>query len=271
MTRRDRIKRREAFRDGCFGKGRSNVGAGIIILLVGAALLAREAGVLFPKWFFTWPMIVMAVGLFVGVTNRFRDFGWILIVGVGFFFLADDIWPDISFRNYLFPIIFITIGLFIIFKPRSSVNMFNWGSKKSEDEPLVSSTGTTSIDPDQDQTSSSADSVKADVLDIAAIFGAVKKNVVSKEFRGGEIVTVFGGADINLTQADFKQPQIIIESVSIFGGVKLIVPSNWQIRTEAVAIFGGIEDKRPQFGLEPEKILVIEGFVMFGGIEIKSF
>jgi len=266
MTNRDTIRqRRREFRKGCFGSGKGNVGAGIIILLIGASLLAREAGVLFPRWYFTWPMIVVAVGLFMGVSNRFRDYGWLIVTGVGFFFLADDIWPDISFRNFLFPIIFIAIGLMIIFKPRTGSNLFQWGSKKNtEDEPITAET----ISAAQSET------VKADVLDVTAVFGAVRKNVVSKDFRGGEIVTVFGGADIVLSQADFKTPQVIIESVNIFGGAKLIVPANWQIRSEAVAIFGGIEDKRMQLPVnssDPEKILVLQGFVMFGGIEIKSF
>jgi hypothetical protein len=39
-----------------------------------------------------------------------------------------------------------------------------------------------------------------------------------------------------------------------------------------VAIFGGIEDKRPpQLNAIPDKVLIIEGTSIFGGIDIKSF
>lgn len=258
-TRRERRERRSA----CFGQGRSNRGTGIVILLIGAFLLLREVGVYFPPWFFTWPMILVAVGLSIGISHRFRDYSWLIISGIGFFFLADDIWPNLSFRNYLFPLIFIAIGLLILLKPRGRRRLFQQGTESSlAAEPIDM--------PPYDTTTTSAPD--ADMLDVTAVFGSVRKNVVSKNFRGGDIVTIFGGADINLTRADFAQHQITIESVNIFGGAKLIVPAHWQIRSEAVAIFGGIEDKRQQLSSsDPEKILVLQGFVMFGGIEIKSY
>ena len=92
----------------------------------------------------------------------------------------------------------------------------------------------------------------------------------SKNLRGGEIVAVFGGAEVNLTQADFYN-RIEIEVVQIFGGTKLVVPANWEVRSEAVALFGGIEDKRMPMAPSPDKVLVLKGTTIFGGIEIKSF
>jgi hypothetical protein len=72
-------------------------------------------------------------------------------------------------------------------------------------------------------------------------------------------------------QADLKG-RAKIEVVQVFGGTKIIVPANWTIHSEMVAIFGGIEDKRPpQLNAIPDKILVIVGTSIFGGIDIKSF
>jgi hypothetical protein len=64
-----------------------------------------------------------------------------------------------------------------------------------------------------------------------------------------------------------------IEVTTIFGGTKLIIPSNWEIKSEAVMIFGGIEDKRRMQTITgpPEKTLLLKGTVLFGGIEIKSY
>jgi hypothetical protein len=108
-------------------------------------------------------------------------------------------------------------------------------------------------------------------LDTVTIFGNVKKLVYSKNFLGGDIVTIFGGAEINLTQADFKG-NIVIEMVQIFGGAKLIVPPHWQIRSEMVAVFGGIEDKRaPQNSYDEDKVVILNGTTFFGGIEIRSY
>ena len=41
--------------------------AGIIIVIVGAAMLAKEMGVYFPEWLFSWPMLLIVIGLYVGV------------------------------------------------------------------------------------------------------------------------------------------------------------------------------------------------------------
>ena len=81
-----------------------------------------------------------------------------------------------------------------------------------------------------------------------------------------------GGAEINLQQADIKQP-VTLEVNNVFGGTKIILPSNWDIKNEVTAVFGGVEDKRPYQSIvtNPDKILVIKGSVTFGGIEIQNY
>jgi predicted membrane protein len=105
------------------------------------------------------------------------------------------------------------------------------------------------------------------------VFGGVKKNVVSKNFKGGEINNVFGGSEINLTQADFTGI-ITLEINNVFGGTKLIVPSHWQLKSEITAVMGGVEDRRniqPNSGIVPDKILIINGNTFFGGIDIRNY
>src|SRR5690606_24157016 len=98
------------------------------------------------------------------------------------------------------------------------------------------------------------------------IFGGSNKNILSKNFKGGNVVNIFGGSDLNLSQADIKG-KAVLEITAIFGGTKLIVPSNWDVRPEIVTVFGGIEDKRQisPASETPEKILVLKGTVIFGG------
>lgn len=107
--------------------------------------------------------------------------------------------------------------------------------------------------------------------DIVSIFSGVKKTILSKQFVGGEIVCVFGGAELNLTNADFNSP-VVLDLVQIFGGTKLIVPANWEIRAEAATIFGGIEDKRRQPpNTLADKVLILKGSIIFGGVEVSSY
>jgi len=56
------------------------------------------------------------------------------------------------------------------------------------------------------------------------------------------------------------------------GGTKIIVPPNWEVRSEVTALFAGFEDKRQQpLTANPDKVLIIDGTSIFGGIELKNF
>jgi hypothetical protein len=111
----DRIERRERR---AARKNNGNVLAGILLLIVGGGLLLRQMDYPLPAWLFTWPMIVITAGIFIGAINRFRDFGWLLICAVGFFFLADDIWPNFKVGDYILPAVIIMVGLALLFRPR---------------------------------------------------------------------------------------------------------------------------------------------------------
>ena len=81
-----------------------------------------------------------------------------------------------------------------------------------------------------------------------------------------------GGTEINLMKADIQQP-VVLEVNNVFGGTKLIVPSNWDVKNEVTAVFGGIEDKRDiNTGIpDPGKIMILKGTCVFGGIEVTNY
>jgi hypothetical protein len=56
------------------------------------------------------------------------------------------------------------------------------------------------------------------------------------------------------------------------GGTKIIVPAHWEVRSQVTAVFAGFEDKRQQpAAINQEKILILEGTSIFGGIELKNY
>ncbi|AXY76077.1 hypothetical protein D3H65_19735 [Paraflavitalea soli] len=239
---------------------RNNALVGFLLLIAGAVLLIRQVEAdLIPHWLFTWPMILIVVGFFVGIQTRFRDIGWVILMGVGAFFLADNAFPDSDAGRFVIPTVVCGVGLILLLSP----NRKRWRRNKGGYEPE-----TAFYYKDADEERGNGES---DKMEVVSIFGNVKKVIYSKDFKGGEVVSVFGGAEVNLSQADFKGP-IVLEIVQVFGGTKLIVPPHWVIRSEAVAIFGGIEDKRPPQSItSPDKVLVIRGTALFAGIEIKSY
>ena len=229
--------------------------AGVGVVLIGIVLLAQQLGVDFPHWVFSWPMLLIVIGIFSGAKHHFSRGGWFIPIIIGCVFLIDDIFPDITIGPMIWPIIIIGIGMIMILKPNRK-HPYHWQKWHSYRKQYKNSFRSTE-----------------DTIESTSVFGGVKKNIISKDFKGGEIVCVFGGAEINLSQADIKG-KVELEMVQIFGGTKLIIPSNWSVQSEVVAILGGIEDRRPlqnDMAIDPEKTLVIRGTSIFGGIDIKSY
>ncbi|MBP6686736.1 MAG: hypothetical protein KA160_02670, partial [Lacibacter sp.] len=232
---------------------------GLTILGVGILILLRNLHLPVPTIFFSWPMILIAIGLVVALKDNFKGNAWIILMGLGAFFLFIRMHPEWNLRTFIAPAILIAIGLSFLFRRKGGFII-----DKRKDSIAAEATSYTT------DNSIAGDIDDEDKIDIAAVFGAVKRNVYSKNFKGGESVAVFGGSEINLAHADFNGT-VKLEVVNVFGGTTLFIPAHWQIRSEVVAIFGAIEDKRQRpAGVSTDKILVIEGFVMFGGIDIKS-
>lgn len=223
---------------------------GLFIVLIGVFLLARQAGANLPGWLFSFEMVLIALGIYLGIRHKFNGFGWMIPILIGGFLLMDDFYPDYDVNRFMWPVMVIGFGLFLMLRSKR----FRCGEK-----------------PRREHTENTSD----DFLDSVVVFGGVKKRVISKNFLGGDVVTVFGGTEINLTQADLNGVATL-DLTQVFGGTKLIPPANWKIQSsDMVAIFGGIDDKRPptsQADTEPvEKTLILKGTCLMGGIDIRSY
>jgi bacteriorhodopsin len=43
-----------------------------------------------PDWLFSWPCILILIGIYTGVKHRVQHFGWVIMVGVGTLFLINN-------------------------------------------------------------------------------------------------------------------------------------------------------------------------------------
>ncbi len=224
---------------------------GIVVLIVGTLLLIDRMGIDLPHWIFSFPMIPIAIGIYIGARSSFRNFNWLIPVAFGVALLIFNE-VDIDAHEFIWPLIVISIGLAMILRPhrnkRSEEYWKNFGSNNERSSE--------------------------DFIDSTTIFGGTKKNIISKDFKGGESFCMFGGVEINLMQADIHG-RIIIELTQVFGGTKLVMPPHWKLQSEeVVSIFGGLDDKRPIMQNAPvddSKVIVLRGTCIFGGIDIKSY
>jgi hypothetical protein len=89
---------------------------------------------------------------------------------------------------------------------------------------------------------------------------------VPREIR---VITIFGGADIDFTDAIFTTPNVTIKILCLFGGDNIYVPENVNVVSKAFCILGGIDNTAPSIASRQAPTLTIEGLVLFGGLDIK--
>ena len=253
-------------------RSRGRVLTGLLLFFIGILLLLKTSNwVWFPGWFFTWPMILITIGIFMGLKHGFRGGGWMIMLIIGGVFLVNEIDHSYHMERYVWPIILIAIDIGFILRPRGHRHHWRRYQRFQNDPRWQHGAGNTGTSAENVGTMP-GDYDRRDFIDITAVFGGVKKNVLSKDFKGGDITSFMGGSEIDLSQADFTG-RITIDVTNVFGGTKLIVPPTWDVQNDITAIFGGVDDKRQISGvaMDPNKVLVLDGTCMFGGIEIRSF
>jgi predicted membrane protein len=221
---------------------------GILVVTFGLLYMMHNMGMIDPSvWriIFSWPMLLVALGV---VNLAERNFSWgFLLMAVGGVFLIDRYY-DLPYNIFTFfwPIVIIAIGLGLIFS--NSCKMLRIKRNRPD---FISTEG--------------------DQINEQAIFGGSERAIHSNNFRGGEIVAIFGGTKTDLTQCQLAPGDNVLELTAIFGGTTLIVPNDWNIKVEMTNIFGGFSDKRRNMNVDYNKTLIIKGAAIFGGGELKSY
>lgn len=230
--------------------------AGMLLIFAGGLLLLDQINILpfdVRHYLISWKTLLIGIGL-ITLSNRENRTTGIILIGLGVIFWLPEIFDySLRFRDIFWPAILIGIGLVIL--TRRGEHTPDQGKRtrvfSADSKPMEN--------PDE-------------IIDELAIFGGGNTKITSNNFRGGKITAIFGGSDIEMKSATPSKEGCYIDTFILFGGSKLIVPDDWQIKSEVVSIFGGFSDKRlsPQVN-NPEKMLVVKGIVLFGGVELKSY
>lgn len=83
------------------------------------------------------------------------------------------------------------------------------------------------------------------------------------------VLNVFGGGDIDFTEARFTHPTVKVKINSIFGGSNIYVPEDVNVQVNVFSIFGGVSNSAPSSVSASVPTIIIEGMCLFSGIDIK--
>ncbi len=225
---------------------KSNILWGIVLIILGIvwglnALEIAKINLLFDGW---WTLFII-VPCFIDLFKEKNKIGNLvgLLIGILLLLACRDI---ISFKliwKLAFPIFLVGLGLSIIFK-----DLFN--NKIKEEMKKIN---------------------KGKQKEYFAIFGSEEINLDKEEFTGCELSAVFGGVNLDLTNAKLKE-DVIINASAIFGGIDIIVPKDINVKIVSNCIFGGASDERHiknKKEEENERTIYVNATCIFGGLDIK--
>jgi len=98
--------------------------AGIIILIAGSILLIDQLDLfMIPGWVLSWPMLLIAYGLYLGGKYNFRKPIWIYLTVLGSAFLLTDNITDAD--RFVWPLAVIGVGAWMITRHTNRVKEGN--------------------------------------------------------------------------------------------------------------------------------------------------
>ncbi len=238
----------------------SKILIGVLFIIIGIFSLAGNFLPLpfhFTRYLFSMPGLMMLFGVIILIKHK-NSVGGIFLVAIGgYWFLSR--YADIPLRFYLmeyWPILIIILGIYIILKRESHREFQNQPNTDENADPNLNY------------------KMNIDYIDEVAILGGGRKVLNTDNFKGGKITTLLGGVDVDLHECALAEGTNTIDLTVIFGGVDFVVPRDWKIIVNVTSIFGGFDDKRIiDFNQihESNKVLIIRGFVLFGGGNLKTY
>jgi predicted membrane protein len=230
-------------------EGQWGIFSGVLIALIGLVILLDNLNIVAASHLVRfWPLIVVAFGLLYLLGRSSRLWGWLLVI-FGALLQLDKLQIIHLTWGIIWGLAWIAVGVVVM-----------WGSLVAR--KLVPSKSDANDDP---KTSLSEN----------VVFGGIERRLTTKDFRGGVATAIFGGIELDLSEADMQQDEARLEVNAIFGGVELRVPYNWQVVSRGIPVFGGFVDKTrvrdTVNGADSKrKVLVLTGSAIFGGVDVKN-
>lgn len=106
-------------------------------------------------------------------------------------------------------------------------------------------------------------------ISAVAVLGGVSRGNNSTAFRGGDLAAVMGGCEVDLRHAKIDG-EAVVDVFAMWGGIEIRVPEDWTIIGRVTPLLGGFDDKTRPPATASTQRLIVRGFVIMGGVEVKN-
>ena len=103
---------------------------------------------------------------------------------------------------------------------------------------------------------------------MVAIFGGATRKGRWRVPKQSTAVALFGGVEIDLTEAVFESTEIEITGFWCFGGMEIKAPAGIEVRDRTAGIFGGTDIKGLGDPIPGAPVITIKGVSLFGGVSV---
>ncbi|MDR0413325.1 MAG: hypothetical protein LBH61_05960 [Dysgonamonadaceae bacterium] len=242
---------------------------GIIIVMLGVYLLFNNLGYLpaaVHRLVISWQMLLIAIGtvfLFDRKSGHRNQRAGMILIFIGAAFLLPKIF-NAELSRILVPLLIIFAGIYFVviafrkkepdciaFKRKYLRHLNN----VPFEETIINEDGT----------------VKR-----SYVFTGSKEKWNHGKIKRVEIEAVFSGIELDFSQVELSEEveAIHIKVESVFSGIALYIPEEWNTVIQKAGIFGDFVDNRPRSVIQQAakgKTVVLELESVFGGGEIRCY
>jgi predicted membrane protein len=217
---------------------------GLLIVAFGITLTLDnldyvEAGHIFRYW----PLLLVAFG-FARISGSDctsgRVSGGIMVI-IGLWLTADNVFGMPIDLERWWPMFLVAIGALILFRALKG------GGERGPGEVTTT------------------DGAFSEV----AVWSGKVRRITSPLFRRADLTAIMGGVEVDLRGASTGGQEAVIDVFAWWGGIEITVPPDWAVSNQVVVFMGGAEDKSSGTQ-DARNRLVVRGFVVMGGVEIKT-
>jgi len=254
-------------------RGEGRLIAGAILIGLGVIYTLDSFGVLYAGHVLRyWPLILVGIGIAKVSQARLpsQRTGGIVLTAIGGMLLLwtlDVYW----FRaRYIWPILLLLVGVSLIWQAIAHRRSPIAGNGESSPGERVLEGARAGLAASREGRAGSTDA--GSFLNEFAIMGGGDRIVRAQDFRGGEITAIMGGFGIDLRGAAIAGDSATINIFTLWGGVDLKVPEDWNVVMSGAPILGVFTNSAKTFrqGDAAAKTLFIKGAAIMGGVEVKN-